>query len=285
MSFYSEVKSEMISTRSKRECCRHAEGYAYMLLGKYKTKSNVKLRFLSEDEANYIRYLFKKSFGISCSVSEIDEKFLLNFDLIPEEILKAILNDRIDKNILVCDNCLPAFLKGAFLSCGKISDPIKEYHAEFVFKNEKIAFDFLQIVSSLFPLARLTERKNKYVVYIKDSESIENLLTAIDAPNNSLHIMQTTILKNIRNHENRLNNFANANLKKTTDSGFKYLQAIQKLEESNELNNLPDNLQKIAISKRDNFEMSLNELAEMLKMSRSTVYRGLNKIVKISEKI
>ena len=75
------------------------------------------------------------------------------------------------------------------------------------------------------------------------------------------------------------------NLKKTTDSGFKYLKAIDKIEEVDSLSNLSEDLQKIAKAKQENIELSLNELSELLKMSRSAVYRGLNKIVKYAENL
>ena len=97
--------------------------------------------------------------------------------------------------------------------------------------------------------------------------------------------MQTAIFKDIRNHENRLNNFATANLKKTTDSGYKYLKAIETIEKKDSLVNLSDELQAIAKAKKDNIEMSLNELSELLKISRSAVYRGLNKIVKYAQNL
>ena len=110
------------------------------------------------------------------------------------------------------------------------------------------------------------------------------MLAAIGAQSGAMNTMQAAIFKDIRNHENRLNNFANANLKKTTDSGYKYLRAIETLEKQGALSGLSDDLQNIAFAKRDNIEMSLNELAELLNMSRSTVYRGLNKLVKLADR-
>lgn len=285
MSFANIIKSEMLSARTKKKCCRYAESYAYLLFANLKTRSNVKINYKDEASAMYFRSLFNKAFNIQSEIYTDNEKFILNFDLVPEDILKSLLNCMIDRNIFKCENCINAFVRGTFLSCGKVSDPKKEYHAEFVFKNERLAFDFLKIIKDYFPLSRLTERNRKFVVYIKDAESIENLLAIIGAPNGSMEIMQTAIFKDIRNHENRLNNFATANLKKTTDSGYKYLKAIETIEKKDSLVNLSDELQAIAKAKKDNIEMSLNELSELLKISRSAVYRGLNKIVKYAKNL
>lgn len=284
MSFYDDVRDETLSSRPKNACCRYCEAYAYLLLSNLKTRSSVKIKYSSEEHAIYFRSLFRRAFGISSEIVYADDKFFLVFELVPEDILKALLNRVIDRSIFVCTGCRAAFIRGAFLACGKISSPQKEYHAEFIFKNERLAFDFLKILKDDFPLTRLTERNRKFVVYIKDAESIENLLAAIGAQSGAMNIMQAAIFKDIRNHENRLNNFATANLKKTTDSGYKYLIAIEKLQKHGALDGLPDGLKRIAETKRDNIEMSLNELAALLKISRSTVYRGLNKLVEYSEK-
>ena len=285
MSFTNTVKNEILNSRLKKDCCRYAEAYAYLLFFNLKTRSNVKLKFNTEADAAYYRSLFKKAFNTQSEIEETDAKFYLRFPLTPEDILISLINCKIDRQIFKCENCTTAFIRGTFLSCGKVSDPQKEYHAEFVFKNEQLAYDFLQILKIVFPLSRLTERKGKFIIYIKDADSIENLIAIIGAPNASMEVMQTAIFKDIRNRENRLNNFATANLKKTTDSGFKYLKAIEKIEKVDSLSNLKEDLQKIAKAKKENFELSLNELSELLKMSRSAVYRGLNKILKYAENL
>ena len=284
MSFYDDVRAEILSVRLKNDCCKVCEAYAYLLFCNVKTRSCVRIKYQSEEEALYFRSLFKRAFEIQSDIIINEGKFILMFELMPEPIIKALLNCMIDSALFKCGNCLSAFIRGAFLACGKISNPEKEYHAEFIFKNERLAYSFLKAVKDVLPLCKLTERNRKFVVYLKDSESIENMLAAIGAQSGAMNTMQAAIFKDIRNHENRLNNFANANLKKTTDSGYKYLRAIETLEKQDALPGLPDDLQNIAFAKRDNIEMSLNELAELLNMSRSTVYRGLNKLVKLADR-
>ena len=114
MSFANIIKSEMLSARTKKKCCRYAESYAYLLFANLKTRSNVKINYKDEASAMYFRSLFNKAFNIQSEIYTDNEKFILNFDLVPEDILKSLLNCMIDRNIFKCENCINAFVRGTF---------------------------------------------------------------------------------------------------------------------------------------------------------------------------
>lgn len=179
----------------------------------------------------------------------------------------------------------PAFLSGAFLACGAVSDPEKGYRAEFAAPEKTLMDDLSEFLSRLLSLPKMTTRRNDYVLYYKESEHIEDLLTCIGAPKSSMKLMEVKIVKGLRNQVNRATNCETANISKTVDAAVAQIAAIRRIEETRGLEALDETLRDLAVLRREHPEMSLRELGETMSLSRSAVDRRLRRIIEFSGKI
>ena len=171
---------------------------------------------------------------------------------------------------------------GAFLSCGQVSDPGKEYHLEFVAGSETAAFGLLQLLRELGFDPKLIDRGSGFVVYLKDSENVEDLLTYMGAPGAALQVMDVKIVKTVRNKANRITNCENANIGKTVSASVAQLTAIERLEQAGRLSGLSPELQETAAARREHPDLALSELAALLGVSRSGVNHRLKKLTELA---
>jgi DNA-binding protein WhiA len=190
-------------------------------------------------------------------------------------------------NLLKGPNVLSAFLRGAFLSCGTVTDPNKDYHLELSCPTKRLAEDLsglLRRENALSLEAGMVERKGSYVVYLKGSEHIADLLTYLGAQQAAMELIQVKMLKEVRNYVNRTTNFTTANIGKTASAAAQQLSAIQKIESKWGLDGLPEELRELARLRKENPEMSLRELGESLTepISRSGVNHRLKRIMEIA---
>ena len=189
-----------------------------------------------------------------------------------------------DENLNCCD---AAFLRGAFLSCGTASDPNKSYHIEFVVPFKTLSMDLLKVLTDYGLKAKHMVRRYVNVIYIKDSESIEDLLALMGAHASCLEIMNIKIYKDLRNLTNRRNNFETANISRTACASFDQVTAIEKIKEKGCFDTLPDDLKQVANLRVDNDEASLKDIGNMCTpvMSRSAVNHRLKKLLEIANKL
>lgn len=133
----------------------------------------------------------------------------------------------------------------------------------------------------------MISRKGDFVVYLKGSEQIADLLTYLGAQQASMELIQVKMLKEVRNYVNRTTNFTTANIGKTASAAAQHIRAIQKIERKMGLEGLPEDLRELAQLRLDNPEMSLRELGESLSepISRSGVNHRLRRILEIAEDI
>ena len=211
-----------------------------------------------------------------------------------ERLLKklAILEDRdgffpknnIPQEVFDDEVLKRAYLRGAFLGGGSISDPEKNYHMEFVTNNEDYANSLRDLINSEGLNAKIVARKNSFVVYLKESEQISDLLSMIGAYQALLSLQSTKIVKEMRNNVNRIVNCETANLSKTVNAAVRQVENIKLIQSKIGISSLPENLQEIALLRVENEDMSLKELGEMLNppISKSGVNHRLKKIEQIA---
>lgn len=303
MSFSSEIKDELIKIENMPDCCTHAMAYGMFLFGRSFTLSDISLMTDNESVAKKYLFLAEKACGIKAELSvsragkytvffdgdDERNKVLSTFSCTGTERIRRIdrgnlTNDSADKEeITSC--CDAAFLRGAFLSCGTASDPNKSYHLEFVIPYKTLSFDLMKILNDYGIKAKHMVRRYVNVIYIKDSESIEDLLTMMGAHIASMEVMNIKIYKDVRNLTNRRNNFENANLSRTVFASFDQVSAIQKIMGNGIFCTLSEDLKQVATLRIDNPDASLREIGEMCepKMSRSAVNHRLKKLISISE--
>lgn len=188
---------------------------------------------------------------------------------------------------IIDNNNVYTFLAGAFISCGSITEPIKEYHLEYVVSFPELAEDLLMLIQSLGIVAKLTERKGANVIYLKDSESIEDLLTVMGATVSSIELMNVKIYKDVRNKANRIANCDSANIERTLKASEKQIKDIEYIASTAGLDSMTRELENIAEVRLENPDCSLKELGEMLDkpLGRSGANHRLRKISAIAEEL
>lgn len=227
--------------------------------------SAVKIRDLRKSEKSNL-------FTVSAD-DEKDREFILNFFKVKD---KRLLENNLPKKRLV-----PNLIAGIFLACGSIIDPNKEYHIEFVMPSLELCNDFGIILIDYFGiLAKHTERKNTNIVYIKESENIEDMLTLMGASKASLEIMNIKIFKDVRNKINRAVNCDNANIEKSLKAAERQIEDIELIEKTIGFSSLSDDLREIAEIRYNNPDYSLKELGLALNppISRSGANHRLERI-------
>ena len=209
------------------------------------------------------------------------EEIIYRYRISSRTLIHRIQNDIIDNNSVY------AFIAGAFLSCGSITEPMKEYHLEFAVPFPELAEDLMNLLSSVGVNAKYAERKNTYVIYLKDSEAIEDLLTLMGATMSSIELMNVKIFKDVRNKANRIANCDAANIERTLRASEKQIADIEYIMETEGLDSLTTELRNMAEVRLENPDVSLKELGEMLDkpVGRSGANHRLKKLSEIAEQI
>lgn len=293
MSFCKEVKTELTALRPSG-CCKPSLVYGLLLFGRSFSFNKISIQSANEAVAKFYCDLVWDLCKIRPTLS-IGGKVVPTYKAEIEseadrlKILAAIdygISDEIiSREGFYKPCCIHSFIRGAFLSCGNINDPEKEYRAEFNVKNEKMADELLALLAENGVDMRKVARQRGFQLYTKDSGEIEDLLTLMGAGKHTLSLIDTKIMKSIKNNINRARNCDNANISKTVEASIKQRSAIEFLESTDRLQNLPKELLDAAILRRDNPNATLKELCRL--SSESITVSGLNhrlkKLIEIYE--
>lgn len=175
-------------------------------------------------------------------------------------------------------------LRCAFLLCGSVSSPEKNYHMEMVFADSTLAADIADTMEDSGLKAKMIERKNSTVVYLKGAEEIVDFLTFIGATGSTLDFYNIKIIKEMRNNVNRVVNCETANIGKTVNAASRQLESIGLIDEKVGLSSLPEDLYEAASLRLANPDMSLNDMAAMCDpvISKSGLNHRFKRIDKIA---
>ena len=279
MSFSNDVKNELSRLETNEVCCDKAE-----LLGVLRMSGaivirgmNIGIHFSTENAALARRVLqiLKNNYQVQTEVVITRSRRLKKNNRYQVRVLPApqvniamtelqLLSMESDlKNPLLTKQCCKrAFLRGAFLGGGSISRPSSDYHLEMVTGNEDFARSIIKVMHTFSMKAKLTDRKNDYIVYLKDGESITNFLRVIGAHNSMMEFEGVRVLKEMRNNVNRRVNCETANLGKVVKAAVRQVNCIKFIDEHMGLSELPEALQETAQLRLKYPEASLNELVE-----------------------
>jgi len=197
------------------------------------------------------------------------------------------LNYGIHDEMVATDAERRAYVRGAFLGGGSISNPEKTYHLEFVTHSEEYALELCKLINSFGLNSKVIQRKNSFIIYIKEGEQIVDLLNIIGAHSALLELENIRIMKEMRNNVNRLVNCETANLSKTVNASVRQVESIKLIQTQIGLQRLPKNLREIAELRLNYPDESLKELGEMLDpiVGKSGINHRLRKIEKIAEEL
>ncbi len=295
MSFCSEVKNELIALRPQG-CCRPSFVYGFMLFGRSFSLKRISIQTGSESvaraycDAVFSVYKIRPEISVGGSArptykaeikSEAERlKVLASIDF-------GIGESIIDRSFFVRDCCPHSFIRGAFLACGNINDPEKEYRAEFNIKNRLAAVELQKLLSEKGVEMRMVDRANGVQLYTKNSTEIEDLLTLMGAGRQTLSLIDTKIMKSLKNNINRARNCDNGNISKTVEASIKQRTAIEYLEKADRLYSLPQELLEAALLRKENPDATLKELCRISKdpLTISGLNHRLKRIVEIYEDI
>lgn len=231
----------------------------------------------------------------TCKISypdRLDENAESYRFLIPEEILgeleleiNGVVEEVFDTEAEEC--CKHAFVRGAFLASGSISNPEKAYRMEIFSENEKAADKVLGILLNFGVDAKKTKRKNLFVVYANNSESVSDMIKVTEASNAVFTVLEAKVVKDKRNNSNRITNCDMANAERAISNSFREISAIKTIKKTVGLDFLKPKLREAAVLRLENEGASISELAALCDppVSKSTMNNRLNKLIQTAKEL
>ena len=194
------------------------------------------------------------------------------------------LNISQDTGVLKKSCCRRSYLRGAFLGGGSVNKPAGDYHLELVTGNQDFAKTLVRVMRAFRLSARMTDRKNDYIVYLKDGDTIISFLNVIGAHQALMDFESVRVIKDMRNQVNRLVNCETANLQKTVNAALRQVESIQLIARTTGLHNLPAPLREAAEVRLAHPEATLSELVEALdgRISKSGMNHRLRKLEQLA---
>lgn len=204
--------------------------------------------------------------------------------------LNSIVTDGFTSNVYdkcLCDGCKTVFVRELFIKSGSVTDPTKQYHLDFSFKTEEECNVAEKVLLDLGFNFRRTMRRQRYVLYIKESSAIEDFLVYMGAQGAAFEVMNSKIVHEFNNSVNRQVNCDTANIEKQLASVKKYSEAIKTLEQCGKLDTLSDELRETARIRIENEQLSLADIGQLLDppVSKSGVRHRLDKILVYAQSV
>ena len=298
ISFSASAKAEVCRILPNRDCCALAECFGILLFSNSFTADNIKIITESREFALILPKLFKKAFNLNFDVfPSMASPGKLIFQIIDEDKIadvmdafgfnpQATLALHVNLSLLEDDCCKAAFLRGAFLAGGSVSDPEKGYHMEIATSHQSVAretYALMQEIVGFYP--KSTQRAGGQVLYLKNSDLISDFLTFLGAPVAAMGIMEARLEKELNNKVNRRCNCDDANTSKVVEAAQEQIAAIQILKERGLLENIPGKLKQAAEARESNPASSLSELAAMMDppITKPAMNQRLKKLLQMAK--
>lgn len=283
-SFSASVKDELMAHFAKSRHCQVAEISALFALSSVifneENKQNLITDIRNSQTFFRIFTLLKKTLNIT----EVDE-ILNHYDEIIS-MTRLTDNPQCPDGLVIHQTCCKrAFIRGSFIAAGSMSDPSKSYHFEVVCDSEEFARLLMHAMEAFELEPKMVERKEKYVVYLKEGGQIVEVLRVMEATRSVMEIENVRIVKEVRNTVNRKVNCETANINKTVNAAVTQVNQIKLIDKMMGIDALPDNLQLMARLRLENPEASLKELGAMFDppLGKSGVNHRLARIAQIAE--
>lgn len=290
MSFTQNIKTQLAAIENDCDFCDIAELSSIAKVCLSYRDSGISLVTENEDVAERIGFLFEKVFSVEIVASNRNGtfKFDIDSDFFADTMaLRLMLFNREDAEVTPYECCREAYIRGAFLGGGSMSDPKVRYHLEFDARYESYANQLRDLLGEIGIVSKITCRKGRFIVYIKDYESIADILGLMGDVNAAMDLYNISIEKEIRNQVNRQQNCELANIDRVTKTAGIQIESIKKIQKHMGFDNLPETLREIARIRCEYPEDSLKELGERLNppIGKSGVNHRLKRIMEIAEKL
>lgn len=298
VSFSSAAKAEVCRSMPVKQCCAIAECFGILLFCNSFDHDGIKIITESREFAYVLPKLFKKAFDVQFdSYPSLASPGKLVFQVWEEEKIEVIMETfgftrrqtlslHVNYPLVEEDCCKTAFLRGAFLAGGSVTDPVKGYHLEVTTTHFSVAREADILIRELMGFAPKTaKRGGGQVLYLKQSEQISDFLTCLGAPVASMGIMEARLEKELNNKVNRRCNCDDANTSKVVEAAQEQLAAIRTLKEAGIADQLPEKLKQAATARELNPSASLSELAAMMEppITKPAMNNRMKKLVLLAK--
>ena len=298
VSFSGAAKVEICKTIPKRHCCALAQCFGVLLFCNSFGSDGIRIVTECREFAASLPKLFRRAFNLDFDVSPDEASSGKQVFLITDPHKLATIMDAfgfaldstlsLHVNLAVVENdcCKASFLRGAFLAGGSVTDPEKGYHLEITTTHGSVSretYALMQEVMGFYP--KSTSRGGGYILYLKQSERIFDMLTFLGAPVCGMRVIEARLEKELNNKVNRRCNCDEANTSKVVEAAQEQLAAIRELRKKGVLEHLPQKLLQAAVAREENPEASLTELAAMMEppITKPAMNHRLKKLVSLSK--
>lgn len=297
MSFCQEVKRELCRVEPKKLHCREAALYGVLRLSRTFPQEEV----VFKTENKFFADRFAQQLAVFGTLVEVRSDLRrLKGDVpvytvcVADEYQRQLLSRHFSLEapglhpaLVERPCCQAAFLREIFLAFGSVTNPEREYHLEINALNPMLAEELFLLAQGAGIRFKTTRRKGCEILYLKESEQIEDFLTFLGATRSALRMMDVKVMKDVRNKVNRATNCETANLKKTVSAAGSQVQDIRYILEKRGLSWLDEDLRELALLRVENEDLSLRELAGRLSvpLSRSGVNHRLRRIAEAAQKL
>ena len=292
MSFSSEIKEELVKNYAKARHCDLAELSALVRMsgsgGYFEEKNGTCVLHFHTENLSVARKCFtliEKPFNIRTDILIRRNPSTGNFSYFLRckgiELIAA-------KNAIVQSSCCKrAYIRGAFIASGSMSEPSKAYHLEIVCSTEMRAVFVRDMINSFGLDSKIVQRKKTFVVYLKEGSQIVDVLNIMEAHNALMALENVRILKEMRNSVNRQVNCETANINKTVSAAVKQIEDITYIRDTIGFDELPDGLRDVALTRLAHPEAALKDLGSLLAVpvGKSGVNHRLRKLSEMAEKL
>ena len=296
MSFSAAAKAEICRVMPQNHCCALAECFGVLLFCNSFHGDGIRIITESREFAQRLPRLFRKAFSMSFDACPEETERKLVFQIRSQRKLETIMEAygfsreytlALHVNLAVVEEecCKTAFLRGAFLAGGSVTDPGKGYHLEMTTTHQSVSRETFALMREVMGFSPKTAgRGGGQVLYLKQSEQISDFLTYIGAPVAAMGIMEARLEKELNNKVNRRCNCDDANTSKVVEAAQEQLAAIRKLRARGQLEGLPGKLRQAAAAREEHPESALTELAEMMEppITKSAMSHRLKKLVELA---
>ena len=299
-SFSGNAKAEICRSFPQKHCCALAQCFGVLLFCNCFSGDNIRIITESRDFAQYLPKLFRRAFSINFdSVPDPEGTGKMIFQITQPEKIETIMQAygfhpkdtlALHLNLPVVEEecCKVAFLRGAFLAGGSVTDPEKGYHIELTTTHSSVAketYPLIEEALGFYP--KSAQRSGSHVLYLKQSDLISDFLTFLGAPVSAMGIMEARLEKELNNKVNRRCNCDDANTSKVVEAAQEQLAAIRVLRERGMTANLPAKLLQAMKAREENPDASLTELAALMEppISKPAMNHRLKKLVELAKEV
>ena len=297
MSFSGEVKKELCRQALTRHCCALAEAYGVLLYAGSFTLGEARIVTESEEFSARLPKLFQRAFSLRFDQQpEAGAQGKRMFRIEDADKLSRIWRElgydpaqhfalHVNFALLEEEHCRAAFLRGAFLAGGSVTDPHKRYHLELSTAHLQVGRELEALLRDMGFEPKSVQRQGNAVTYFKQSEPISDLLALIGAPACATELLTTKVEKAMRNTVNRRVNCDAANLDKAVEASREQVAALTRLADAGMIAALPVKLQEVAVARLLQPELTLSELAATFDppLTKSCLNHRMRKLMQLSK--